>query len=256
MNLATQPKKQIVIPQLAATGRFGNFKAEPEREVRKVSLERDNEIEVLKRMWEKISMDLERDYHFEVQNYSGAYAKILKMARKSRYSAKDICAFSLALPEFQGDAFFRIRAGIFLSALINNCKDQEFVIHTAHLPPIHFIGFDNKKNIVVEGDAGNRVGVGMKGGSIIVKGDAGMVIGGEMIDGTISILGNAGSHIGYFMQGGSITVGKHAGTEVGRRMHAGEIRLNGGYDEIADYIQGGRIYHKRKLIWPRGGGSE
>ncbi len=249
--IATEARQRIIVPKLSAAFRFVGFKAEPEREVRKASVESFKAIVVLKRMWEKTSKDLKKDDLFGVQNYSGAYAKFLKMARESRYSAKDICAFSLALAEFQGDAYFRIKAGIFLSALINNSRRADFVIHTAHLPPIHFIGFDNKKNIVVEGDAGNRVGVGMRGGSITVKGDAGHLIGGDMTGGTISVLGNAGSHIGFFMLGGTIIVGKHAGTEVGRRMHAGEIILKGSYDDLAGYIQGGRIYHRRRLIWPR-----
>jgi formylmethanofuran dehydrogenase subunit C len=113
---------------------------------------------------------------------------------------------------------------------MNSSKEDKFVIHTAHIAqPIHLIGHRNTKNIIVNGNACNSVGYGMRGGSIIVKGDAGSLIGSRMEDGTIAVNGNAGVFIGA-------------------RMSGGEIHIEGGHGSIADNIIHGKIFHKGKLI--------
>jgi formylmethanofuran dehydrogenase subunit C len=53
------------------------------------------------------------------------------------------------------------------------------------------------------------------------------------------------------MEGGKIIVNGNAGEKVGDFMNSGEIRIEGEYESLTDYIKGGKIYHKRKLIFPR-----
>ncbi len=161
--------------------------------------------------------------------YSGKmHSKMLKRMEKLRYSAKDIEDFSVVLSEFQGEMVFSNNAGLFLSALINNCKEEGFVIHTAHLDaPIHCIGFGNRKKITVEGDAGVNVGREMDAGEIIVNGDADDTAGNTMRGGSIIVNGNCGETIGYDMAGGSILVNGNAGDEVGHEMRGGDIIVTG-----------------------------
>ena len=208
------------------------------------------------------------------QRFHADYENMLDMVKTLEYSAKDIEEFSLALGEFQGEKYFANKAGLFLSALINNCNDKDFIIHTVQFTePLGYIGYRNTKNIVVNGDAGELCGERMEGGSIIVNGDAGDCCGEEMEGGTITVEGHAGHSCGERMKGGAITVKGNAcvwcglnmrggsitvkgdvGNDCGAGMHSGEIRIEGEigsiYDESETEIHG-KIYHKGKLIVDR-----
>ena len=70
--------------------------------------------------------------------------------------------------------------------------------------------------------------------------------GGELI-----INGDCVDEVGYVMEGGKITVNGDAGQEVGQHMRGGEIHLNGTYKWISRLVDGGKIFHKGKLIVDR-----
>jgi glutamate synthase domain-containing protein 3 len=115
------------------------------------------------------------------------------------------------LTEFQDEQDFIWRAGLLLSALINNCEESSFVIHTDLLTqPLDYIGYGNTKNIIVQGDANHCVGRHMKNGTITVRGNAGSFVGEGMAGGVIIVEGNTGSRAGSSMTGGEIhTFGSH-----------------------------------------------
>ena len=157
-----------------------------------------------------------------------SYERILARLEKTKHTAADVERFSIALAEFQEEEEFSAKAGIFLSALMNSGKDQDYAIHTAHLHMTpDFIGYQNTKNITVDGDVGDTAGAWMTGGSI-------------------TITGNAGITLGLGMRAGSITVNGDADYHIGRSMVGGEIRIEGGIGKIAA-VQG-KIFHKGKLI--------
>jgi len=164
---------------------------------------------------------------------------IAKSSAPSKISSDNITEFSLLLDsllleEHENKEYFEDFTGCYLSALINKSKDKDFKIITNYLTKtIDNIGYENAKNIVVNGNAGGLVGHEMENGKITINGNAGGMVGGGMKDGEIIINGNAG-----FL--------------VGEDMKNGEIRLNGYYIDISDYIHGGNIYHKRKLIVENG----
>jgi hypothetical protein len=223
---AALPFERRKLSLLAASGRFGPFKPETDRVVRAVEVETNQAIETMKRAWFECSPP-------EPCNSGKSYVEMLGRIRTVACSAKDIGAFSLMLPAFEGEERFHAKAGLFLSALICNSKDEVFMIHTVNLiERIYNLGYDNDKKIIVEGDAGHNLGIGMKGGEIIVNGDAGNRIGGAM-------------------RGGSITINGDAGNDVGELMKAGSIYLNGGHLGICEHIYGGRIFHKGAQIWPK-----
>lgn len=92
------------------------------------------------------------------------------------YNAEDVRDFSMTLAQFQDEERFADRVGTFLAALVNNCKGKEFVIVTRHLSvAITGIGHMNKKNITVDGDAGDWIGEDMEWGRITVNGSVGCV---------------------------------------------------------------------------------
>ena len=184
--------------------KFGKYKPEEEKVVRKVEVIEDKTLKQLKTAWKEFKYD---ENSKDPTNYECA----MKATKALKCSASDVEKFSLAMMEFQGAKSVSYKTGLFLSALINNGKENDYVIHTTHLDArIALIGHRNTKNITVEGDAGMWCGFEMEGGSIIVRGDA-------------------GNWCGYLMKGGSI----HVDGEIGR---------------ISDDIIHGKIFHKGKLI--------
>ncbi len=203
---------------VAASSRFGPFKPESEQKIRMHEVESNKAIVEMKRVWRGTSISIKRD------NYPQLSGKIKEL----EYSAKDVEAFSLALAEFQGEENFSKKAGLFLSVLINNGQENEFIIHTAHLSePVQFIGNGNTKNIIVKGDTGNCVGHMMESGAIIVEGNSGDMAGMEMTGGAITVMGNAGKDIGNRMKGGTMIVEGCAGQNIGSVMKGGTITVRG-----------------------------
>jgi formylmethanofuran dehydrogenase subunit C len=88
--------------------------------------------------------------------------------------------------------------------------------------------------IVVEGNAGDWLGLEMAGGRIVVKGNAGHLVGGAprgaaigMRGGEILVFGNAGNEIGNGMRRGLIAIGGDVGDFAGVNAVAGTIVVLG-----------------------------
>jgi len=204
MQLATRDRRAHAV--LAVGGRFDKYQPEDEKDARKVTIERDPVLERLIAIWKKFELGF--------SGYNNEYKDALEQVKGISYSAKDVEKFSIALLEFQDEGNFPEKAGYFISVLINNGKDLDYVIHTQHLnQEINLLGYRNSKNITVNG--------------------------------------NVGRGIGWEMEGGSITVNGNAGKRVGQGMKDGEIHLQGDYVTLAGDIKGGKIYHKGKLIFGR-----
>jgi hypothetical protein len=191
---------------LAASGRFRNFRPENEQNTRASKVESDPVLEEMTRLFKMVyawgSVDL---------NYCETAVRI----RGLEYGSKDVENLSLALAELPYEESFSIRAGLFLSVLMNDSKEDDFVIHTAHmhLPP-NFLGIFNTKVVSVDGPVGNGLGYKMRGGSITVRGDA---------------MG-----------------------EICELMSGGEVRIDGGYGGIdTRFIRSGTIYSKGELVFPK-----
>ncbi|MDD5171995.1 MAG: hypothetical protein PHF60_03075 [Candidatus ainarchaeum sp.] len=212
-------KREIVIANcsaLALTKGFGKYKPEDENAVRKVEVVENETLRQLKKAW--------GNYTVAGVLHDLDYLPALALAEKLEYTAADVEKFCIALAEFQDEKHFSKKAGLFLSALINNGKDTDYVIHTKHLVrPMECICFQNTKNVIVKGNALLGIGWDMKRGQIIVEGDADHLVG-------------------LRMRGGSITVKGNAGEWVGSKMTGGKIRLEGGCKSIATDATGGQIF--------------
>lgn len=125
----------------------------------------------------------------------------------------EIADFSVSLQSLQSISEYEdIKTGLYLSALINESRDNDFVVFIRHLKrKIAQLGEYNTKNFRVYGDVGSYVGCTMLRGKIVVDGDAQFSPGFQMRGGEIDILGE----IGYI------------------------------HDQDIKY---GKIYHKGKLI--------
>jgi hypothetical protein len=113
-----------------------------------------------------------------------------ELARSLKYDKTDVEAFAIALAEFQDELGFHDKAGVFLSALINNCAQDDFTIQTGQFAyGINHLGSGNTKKVTVVGDVGNFFGEHNRGGVLRVKGNAGWAVGDNMEDGLITVDG-------------------------------------------------------------------
>ncbi|MEM5881796.1 MAG: hypothetical protein QXJ14_03705 [Candidatus Aenigmatarchaeota archaeon] len=169
--------------------------------------------------------------------YSSFYEMVSKELNFITYSLKDI---EDLCPIIKGD---EDRIGIYISAAINKIiKDGDEVRLNFRNRRIDFIGmYLSKGKVIVEGDVGNNVGHGMKGGSIHIKGNARSYIGYEMENGNIIVKGNAGDFVGSWMKGGSIHIKGNAGVGVGFGMENGNIIVKGNAGDNVGYVMIGGI---------------
>jgi hypothetical protein len=252
-------------PALAIGGKFSRYRQESEKTSKKADVKEDQVIEQLKAAWKRYrhvrtntrpAMSYRPLYNFPniLMNTDDNYRNALRTLEGIAYSASDVERFAIAIAEFQDEKEFHLKAGIFLSALINSCEDEDFTIQTAHLSnPPKFLGMKNKKNITVEGSVGDLLGYQNRG-TITVEGDAGVQTGREMEDGRIIIKGNVGCATGFMMVGGLLRI--HGDCDDILSIKGGEIHLFGDYhgihyfginNEIGEKSTG-RIYLKGRLI--------
>jgi glutamate synthase domain-containing protein 3 len=163
---------------------------------------------------------------------------ILQIPKPRSYSARDVHRFSKYPYEVKDREF--IHSGVFLSLLVNESMDSEFELELGER--INYLGRENRKKIVIKGDAGSYLGYYMQSGEIILEGSAGDRAGSCMNGGRIIIKGEAGSWLGESMQSGEIIVEGNAGAGVGFNMSSGRIIIKGDVSHSLGYnMRGGEI---------------
>jgi hypothetical protein len=259
------PRQSVARP-LAARKRFKGYKRETEKVSRRADVKESEAVRQLQDAFVKTEC-LFPGEHLEVLDEP--YESALENLRGISYSVDDVQRLTIALAELQGEQGFSVKkAGLFLSAVVNNGADSEYTLLLAHLAgPLHCLAYRNTKKMFVDGDVGRTFGMDFQSGSAHIKGSAGMHAGIHMKGGAITIGGNADFGLGGHMRGGSITVEKdashcigngmkngiitikgNAGHNIGGWMEGGEIILEGEHGDLGDVIRGGRIFHKSELI--------
>lgn len=207
---------------------FRRYKKEDAKAVRVPEVKENAAIAQLRDAWDTFGYD---HIHSDPEN---VYQIALAAIEKIQYTKRDVEMFSIVLVQFQEESNFDIKAGLFLSALINNCSSDEFVIHTTHLDEsLSYLGFQNTKNITIEGDVGRFLGCLMQGGEILVNGNAGYNAAAYMRKGKIIVKGNCDMGLGSSIMGGRIDIYGRIGS-LGMKM------------------RGGNIYHRGTLIVENG----
>ena len=226
---------------LAADKTFGRYKKETPHEVRQADVQENAVLKELRNIWVR--------FKYGHDNEDAAYIRVLELIRNLSVSAKDVARFCIALAEFQDEKWFAHKAGLLLSALINNGNEEDYTISTKHLikPPqdavIYHLGFRNTKNIIIDGNGITRVGHKMERGTIIVKGDVSAYAALEMQGGTIIIEGYGDYGSGDSMRGGELIIKGDAGPYIGGSMEGGKIHVYGNAicQEFGRCIKGGLI---------------
>ncbi len=152
------------------------------------------------------------------------YAKARECVGGTKAEPKDVMAFSNGLRHYRSKTSAGWKAGMFISALVNNSEHQHFVVSAGSAgQTLDYLGFRNEKNLVIIGHAGNRLGWEMTRGSIFVDGNAGNETGGRMADGKIWVQGDAGEKAGTGMRGGLLHIRGKPGKEAGHTRQGGTI---------------------------------
>jgi formylmethanofuran dehydrogenase subunit C len=250
-RVVTEQKKQRDAPVLAIGGRFKGFQPEEERTARKADVKEHEMFEKFRKAW--------RDFEYDrLPELDVRYNTVLALVKGISLTPKNMERLSLMLAESQYEKHFSEKAGLFLSALMNNGEEKDYVIQTRHfLQPIFFLGYRNTKNIEIYGDAGDGVGGVMESGTITVLGNAECAVGSGMKGGEIRIMGDAGYHIGIGMQDGKITVRGNVDFSIGYGMQGGEIMIEGNADELVGWnMKDGKITVKGNSADGVGSGME
>jgi hypothetical protein len=163
-----------------------------------------------------------------------AYEVAEKYVKEVDYSVEDIEDFCFALENTQKIPYLVPGpAGVYLSALCNDAKEEEIVLKLSELKTeINLIGFRLPKGqrLVIEGDTGDFAGIGLEGGELVVE-------------------GNAKNWTGAGMRGGKILVRKNIGLHTGEWMMGGEIYVGGRVRGLGNIVEG-KVFERDKLVYP------
>lgn len=231
------PKIRVPPTSVLALGSpFGRYLPEHTQAVRKADVGSHPKVEEIMKAWELFDKARGQQL-FAVPSHD--YPASLE---GKGFSAPDVETFSIALSACQDTENFPMKAGEFLSALVNSGTDQGYTIHTSHLAElISYSGVYNTKNITTEGNVGDWLCHEMIRGRVLVSGDAGNYCGFGFGGGELVIGGNAGKRIGCEMRHGNIIVKGNAGELAGENMHGGRLTIEGnagnccGGPEMLDY---------------------
>ncbi len=164
-----------------------------------------------------------------------AYSAALRTIRELDYDIDDIEELCLELDK-GGRIPYLISgpAGIYLSALCNNAKEEKIRLRLYELKrTFHFLGYrlPEGKTLVLEGEVGDFIGAGLSGGKLVIE-------------------GSTGNWAGAGMMKGELFITEHTGQNTGEWMRGGEIHVDGRIRGVGKTIFGGRIYQRGKLILP------
>ncbi len=168
---------------------------------------------VVDMLFERYSIWLNEKLHPYYESYSFGVISIGGLV----YTSKDIESFLVEMKRLEDHPGF-VQSGLFLSVLINACKESDFKVSTVIFDKeIHRIGYINEKNIHIKGNLGSYAFDRMSKGKVLID-------------------GNVRSDFSGTLRGGVLEVN-------------GEIEDNHFFKPLLDDRKS-RIYHKGKLIWP------
>ena len=138
---------------------------------------------------------------YEKEGLDKDYQRIAKLVRGKNYTSEDVTQFVLGLNPESRDRYFDLKLGLFLSALINEGKDSDYMLYfLGERAPMGCwgadIGYKNTKNIFIRGNVGSGLGRRMISGKIEVDGDCLVCAGLEMSGGKIIVRGHGGEAVG------------------------------------------------------------
>jgi hypothetical protein len=229
--MATRRRSQV--SKSAASKRFGQYKREDAKKHRNAEIKPNETTAKLRRLWQRFIEVEDPKSGFQEAFDDNAYKDAVEILGQEKISAEDIMVFLLSLTEkdVNDDSLTMDRydqrgyLGIFISAMVNESRDSDFVLRTEQLDfLIDCLGYRNRKIITITGDVGQYLGCGMEDGSITVMGRAENQFGDQMTGGEIHLEGD----------------GEYSPTPI----------LSTLTTRHAGYPNGGRVYYKDECLFP------
>lgn len=229
-------------PMLRARKRFGKYKDMAEESVRKPVVREDKDVKIIEKLWNgcglgRILKEEQKNkraltlfgqmLHFPPEirsSYTRLRNKLSSRINPDDITAEKIQKFSIALEEHSHEKNYGIKAGLFLTALMELSRETEFILNS--VSPIDCLGAFSSKKITVIGNVGDFLGAESYGAVIIVEGDAEYGTGIGMRNSKITV-SNTGELGGAFTNNSSFTVLENAGPGLGSHMNGGVILLKG-----------------------------
>lgn len=225
------------------SGRFPRYSLQAEEPIRHISSAESAEARALLEAWETYSS---AGFTYEEDR---EYATAQMLASSIRTPSELIERFSLFLADYSLVPFFIMKAGFFLSALVNESGDDLHMLRTSNLPKgLDYMGYRNRKEIIVDGDVGDFAGAEMLRGEMMIHGNAGMSLGERIGGGDIIVTGDTANLSGCMMKGGSLIIQGNAGSLTGEYMEGGEIHIGGECSGTGTMRRGGRIIQLGKEL--------
>ena len=230
-----KPHHPDPINSVSSLKRFGQYKEEGHSIVWEGQIKHDAAIRRLLGAWEKYDRVFKMPTHDmdEGDVYIYPYRLACVLVEDLHPLPSHVERFSITLSSFIEMADFRLKAGMFLSALINTGKHKVYSVRTLDYGEgISCLGMFNTKNVSIMGDVGEFACYCMKDGKVIINGDAGGGLADRLCGGIVVLNGN---HM--------------AGKEwYDISMEGGELHLNGDNLRLPDGLTRGKIFHKGVLV--------
>jgi formylmethanofuran dehydrogenase subunit C len=242
-----KPGKKVT--SLAASKRFGKYKKEKKKVERKADV-KDTKVNAILAVWTSLlnkplfpEEDMPMDGWGPVkQEFDRVMEPEILVLKDMNYSPADVEKVSIAIASLQEENDDVDKRGLFLSALVNFGKDEEYKLFTKNLEPLLLLGFLNNKRIIVDGFGGCELGVEMIGGEIVLFGDADYGAGNDMKGGKIIIKGNhPEENLGSGMTGGEILVECNVGDKAGHFLNGGKLHILGNVGNFLGFMNDGEI---------------
>ncbi len=155
-------------------------------------------------------------------------------------TAEDVARFCIILKEFEKEDTFAIKAGLFLSALIEMSNGEQFAINVSHLDAkLIYFGYQNIKKVHVIGNLGRHT----------ADSHGEQVLDGPTVklfpDAEFIVDGNVGISAARFMRAGRVVINGTVDRNLGQHRMGGEIHVNGDYATIGQSVNKINMYYKR-----------
>ncbi|MEW6036367.1 MAG: hypothetical protein AB1529_07175 [Candidatus Micrarchaeota archaeon] len=216
---------------LHSSGRFRGYRPMKEQAARSAEGKTNERLGELVDVFSSVPLFLGNTRYEEI------YDSMLVSLEGLRWSPDDVARFVLeGLPALGSGGEIRRRAGLFVSALVNNGSGSDYALCLDHLEwKVSMLGYRNMR-------------------ALSVKGDAGAGAGYEMLEGSLKIDGCAGDFLACRMEGGVLVLNGDAGRQAAWGIIGGEVHVDGGIETLGTPGHGsGRIFHKGRMVWPNGG---
>lgn len=149
-------------------------------------------------LWERLS---------HINNHNELYNATLSSVADLEVTSSDVEKFCVEIEKMQNEEGFPWRAGIMISALVNSSVDSDFIIPVRIFEgKLSLLAFRNRKNVFIDGDAGDGFAAQMEAGIATVHGNVYGGVGEGMTGGTAIAEQDVYGRVGACMAGGEINV--------------------------------------------------